>query len=126
VKGKRLLIAAGITVVIVGACAIAASSGGGRPRAAAPECADANQRVQQYKAPGQQLPLSSVLQLQLAAERRPVKIDGWLPPDGQGKTCFVNFRVYIGNERTLLSWVLDPQTGQVRALDDTTKKYSGW
>lgn len=106
-----------------------------RPAATAPRasatpvptgCADAVQRVQQYRAPGATIPLIQSLERQLAAERRPVKIDGWLQPEGSGNTCWAYFRVYIGNDRKLFGWSLNRTTGRVEARDDETKRYSGW
>lgn len=91
-------------------------------------CADAVERVKAYKAPGQQLSILANVTIGMAAERRPVKIDGWEPPAHPSGSdfCAVTFRATIGNEPQRFVWYYTPKNGQVEATNDATKRLSGW
>jgi hypothetical protein len=89
-------------------------------------CADATKRVQEYKAPGQRITVLEAITLNLAAERRPVQVNGWGPAEWAGRGCLVSFHATIGNERQGYYWSFTPATGKVEARDDATKRLSGW
>ena len=91
-------------------------------------CADAVERVQGYRAPGQREPLIDVLAASLAAEvqRRPVALVGWDPPHVWSGDCEVGLQLSIGNEITTLRWAVRTATGRVEAMNDLTKQMSGW
>lgn len=95
---------------------------------AAPDttCTEATQHVKAYQAPGQRTTLAEAVAKSLAAERRPVQIQGWAPAQKAGSDCMVILRTTIGNEAQSFYWVWSPATGKVAANNDATKRLSGW
>jgi hypothetical protein len=98
-----------------------------KPRAAGDTfCAEAVGQVQQYKAPGALVPITTAVELSLSAERRPVKPQGWSLSTRAGEQCIVAYEALIGNEAQRYTWVWTPATGKVDARDAATKRLSGW
>ena len=101
-----------------------------RPAATAPAgdpfCADAIRQVQQYKAPGQLVPVTTAVDRSLAAEQRPVQPQGWTLSTRAGESCIVAYEAIIGNARQRYTWTWTPATGTVAARDAATQHLSGW
>ena len=103
-------------------------SGGGAPgptRTPVNLCAGAARHVQDYQAPGQQVPVQVSVVASLASERRPVQPGQWVEYRGE-PPCVVGYRFSLANEDRELKWWYTPATGKVEARDDLTKRYSGW
>ena len=89
-------------------------------------CAEATAQVQQYRAPGDALTVVDHLTQWLQHERRPVQVEGWLRASGDGATCLTGFQAIVGNETQTYFWRITTATGRVEAVDDATRRVSGW
>ncbi len=92
------------------------------------ECADAVERVQAYRAPGQRESLADAVAASVAAEglRRPVAVVAWGPPYAWSGGCEVSLQLSIGNQFTTLRWAMRTDTGRVEAMNDIAQRMSGW
>ena len=122
----KLLVGVVVLVVELGGLELSGRSAADRGQAAN-VCGEAAAQVRAYHAPGQTLPLEAEVRTRLAAERRPVQPIGWsYDPRPSGGTCSVTYRATVGNADHRYTWTYDPQTGRVAALDDATRRLSGW
>ena len=94
--------------------------------AAPVDCRDAVAHVQRYKAPGQAQSVGDEAKRRLATDARPARMEGWRNLSPTAGRCGVVLQATIGNESRDYVWSYDPQTGRVEAIDDATKRLSGW
>lgn len=89
-------------------------------------CTDAVAKVQQYRAPGASSAIVDALPRTLPREGTAVQPIGW-QNEGGGEPCYVSFSAYISNQQRSARWRYEPQHGgRVEAVDDFTRRVSGW